>query len=173
MPATSGSRKKTTRKKSNRQQTGQLWGGSPSDWPINNLPSYSDIARYYYLLKERRPELRELNEFKQIICKDLISKWEIPSPSLPLRVWNAIDNKLWRHLNNIQKRNCNQLKVNQHKAMDENSNLLFDIAACKCQLPVLECTDRKINCKANDCKKTHIHCDCPPDIKVNYLSIYF
>ena len=167
MPATSSSGRKT------RQQTEQLWGGNPSEFPISDLPSYSDIARYYYLLKARRPELRELNEFKKIICEDLIIKWKIPSPSLPLRVWKAIDIKLWRHLDKVQKRNCNLLKVTQHKKMDNDCNLLFDIAACTCELPVLQCTDRKINCKVNDCKKTHIHCDCPQDIKVNYLSIYF
>ena len=41
-------KKKVSCGRKTRQDTSEKWGGTPSELHISSLPSFSDIARYYY-----------------------------------------------------------------------------------------------------------------------------
>jgi hypothetical protein len=147
-----------------RQDTCEKWGGTPSELPISILPSYSDIARYYYHVQNQSNPV-------DLVTNGLIARWQQACPSLPLRPIKNIRCKVNRLKILVVDRNANKVKGAEKRAnMDKEKDFLFDIAECKCDLPVLPCADRQIKCKEANCTKEHIYCTCniAKELKVTY-----
>lgn len=165
-----GKRKRVVKK--TRQYTQEKWAGTPTDLPVSTFPSYSDIARYYYLICED-VNIKQA-DYVDNITKAVIDRWQTACPTLPLRTWKSIRNKVTDLKKNVNLRNGNRKKKRQ-TGLEANKDLLFDIAACTCDLPILPCNDRLINCKdaKSDagCNKKHIHCSCKKEAKVYFLGI--
>ena len=72
--------------------------------------------------------------------------------------------KLIWFYDNVITWNSNKIKPLTRKLMTKNKNKLFDILACSCSLPVLDCSDRNIKCPG--CPNLHIYCSCDIQFKV-------
>ena len=147
-----------------RQDTCVKWGGTPSELPLSILPSFSDIARYYYHVQKQSNPV-------DLVTNGLIARWQQSCPSLPLRPIKNIRRKVQVFKELVIKRNANQVKGAKKRAnMDKEKDYIFDIAECKCDLPVLPCADPLIKCTEANCTKEHIYCTCDiaKEFKVNY-----
>ena len=58
----------------------ELFGGCPEDLPDTCLPTYRDIAKYSYFLKETGTDLGQLHV---VISQELLKKWTKVSDKLP------------------------------------------------------------------------------------------
>ena len=68
-------------KRKTRQCT--LNGGTPSDLPITDLTTYSDVARYFYKLRERE-DVKDKNIIIQRTLNSLRGTWLNCNPKLVL-----------------------------------------------------------------------------------------
>ena len=146
-----------------RQHTSDKWGGTPSEFPVSSLPSYSDIARYYYHVQNQKNSV-------DLVTDELINRWQSACPSLPLRPRKNLRAKVTNFKNLVVRTNASKLKGVQKANLDREKNFLFEIAYCKCDLPILPCTDERIKCSEANCTGEHIYCTC--DIAEEYKVIF-
>ena len=144
------------------------FGGSPADLPTSDLPTYQDVARFIYKLKDTDC-IKDKQDILKIVSQELKKIWIKCNPRLILLNEKSIYVKLLRFYDNVITWNSNKIKPLTRKLMTKNKNKLFDILACSCSLPVLDCSDRNIKCPG--CPNLHIYCSC--DIQFNKLQIKF
>lgn len=165
--------KPTTR---HRRRHGSDWGG-PSDLPAGTLPTYKNIAQLYMKLSAGvnvRTLPAEVNSITQEIVDQVIKKWNDANPRIPLFKHYVIYSKVKRLIDVIRRGgNSKRAKNNEVKWSESNKDKLFNITFCQCELPLLECKDRRINCRKNPCHLKHYHCTCdlPSEQKVSKSSI--
>lgn len=165
--------KPTTR---HRRRHGSDWGG-PSDLPAGTLPTYKNIAQLYMKLSAGvnvRTLPAEVNSITQEIVDQVIKKWNDANPRIPLFKHYVIYSKVKRLIDVIRRGgNSKRAKNNEVKWSESNKDKLFNITFCQCELPLLECKDRRINCRKNPCHLKHYYCTCdlPSEQKVSKSSI--
>ena len=124
-----------------RQASGEKFGGAPTDLPVGHLPSYGDIASYFY--KTQADKNLNYPAAVDKICEDLVVKWQIVNRSLPLVENKYLRNKVKAFLDKVKFYDQRKkLTKAQRQNMEQEKDFLFDIAACKCSLPELPCNAR-------------------------------
>jgi hypothetical protein len=152
--------------KPTRGKTSEKYGGIGSDLPTNALPTHGDVARCFYTVKDAEKD----STTQMLIVKDkLESVWQQCNSALPLMEKIALRTKLTRFLNKVREFDRNRMKLPQKKLLLAVKEKLFDISACSCQLPVLPCKSKLVNCNSEDedtCDKKHIVCECALEKRV-------
>jgi hypothetical protein len=144
-------------KKRTRSMSGDKFGGCACDLPESDLPTYSDIACYFYFVS--------LNE-KEFLCQmqlvqdKLISVWSTINPRVPLLDKKCLYNKMKYFLDNVKDFNRKTLKASRKKVLELQKDRLFDISACTCELPTAPCNSLAIKCSVENCNVQHIACEC-------------
>ena len=139
------------------------FGGSPADLPTSDLPTYQDVARFIYKLKDTDC-IKDKQDILKIVSQEFKKIWIKCNPRLILLNEKSRYVKLLRFYDNVIAWNSNKIKPLTRKLMTKNKNKLFDILACCCSLPVLDCSDRNIKCPG--CPNLHIYCSCDIQSKV-------
>jgi hypothetical protein len=129
------------------------------------LPTHGDIARYFYVVKDAE---KDITTQIQIVKEKLESVWLQCNPALPLMEKVQLRTKLARFLERVRDFDRKQMKLAPKKLLLALKDKLFDISACSCQLPVLPCKSKLVNCTAEEgtCDKKHIICECGPEKRV-------
>jgi hypothetical protein len=149
-----------------RSKSEVLYGGEPKELPESDLPTYSDVARYVYLVSASEFEVKGQLE---IVAAKLVEIWQKCNPLLPLQSELSIYVKLKRFMDQVKTANRKQKGGKQaHSFVESKKEHLFDISACSCKLPIVPCDDRLVHCKAapGHCDTQHIVCECPQEKKV-------
>ncbi len=148
-----------------RIQLAENYAGTPQDLPHSDLPTYGDIARYFYKVREEEPaNFRE--QVKRV--KDRLENiWYNCSPALPLLKGPNIFVKLLRFCEKIKLINYGKRSAASVRAkLDLLKDKVFDISACTCQLPVVLCAHPRVKCQKPACRRQHVICECDPDKQV-------
>ena len=130
----------------------EKFGGSPADLPTSDLPTYQG---FIYKLKDTDC-LKDKQDILKIVSQELKKIWIKCNPRLILLNEKSIYVKLLRFYDNVIIWNSNKIKPLTRKLMTKDKNKLFDILACSCSLPVLDCSDSYIKCPG--CPNMHIYC---------------
>ena len=133
---------------------GKKYGGCPRELPDNDLPTYADVARYFYTVSEKT------NDFKtqvKIVRENIMDVWKKCSPHLPTVLPTVLYTKLVRFLTHVKEINTQQVKSST-MYYEYKKEHLFDIATCRCDLPVVTCDT--VDCANVNCQKVHIQCHC-------------
>ena len=139
----------------------EKYGGCPRKLPVNALPTYADVARYFYTLSEKT------NDFKKqvrIVRKNVWNVWKRCCRHLPLLTTASVYKKLLKFLTHVKKSRRKQVLSYKFKYYEYKKEHLFDIATCSCDLPVVTCDT--VNCASVNCQKVHIQCLCPAKRRV-------
>ncbi len=142
---------------------GGNFGGSASELPESELPTQSDIARYFYLVSASEPDYRTQIH---LVVKKLFSHWAKCSPRLPLMDKVRALSKLKIFLDKVKAYKRRGLKRASKEILVANKDTLFDISACRCKLPIVSCASKFIKCAVEDCQTEHIACECLPQRRV-------
>ena len=81
-----------------RHTTKKLIGGSKSDFPVSDLPTYGDIYRYFYFVQS---EFHNKSDIIDRAQKELVKIWLNVNPRLPLIKNESIYLKLIKHLTQL------------------------------------------------------------------------
>jgi hypothetical protein len=146
-----------------RAVSGEKYGGSEQLLPEVDLPTGSDIARFFYhvCLTES-----DYNTQVRLVAEKVISVWGNCNPRLPLKSSKQIWNKLKAFLDLVKSFNWDRLTASRRKLLNEKKDKLFDVAACLCELPIVTCDNERVKCSAENCERTHIVCECPVGMKI-------
>ena len=106
----------------------------PADLPTSDLPTYQDVARFIYKLKDADC-IKDKQDILKIVSQEMKKIWIKCNPRLILLNEKSIYVKLLRFYNNVITWNSNKIKPLTRKLMTKNKNKLFDILACSCSLP--------------------------------------
>ena len=139
--------------------------GKPSELDETEPPINSQIIQHGYFLSNSYPDKDE-NEICTMVHRDVVKVWTAVNPRLKLLEEKVAKQKIHRLLANAYDYNNKHLTVVQRKNLEAKLDKLFDLAACKCKLPIRPCNDRTVKCKESNCDAEHIVCECPLDIKV-------
>ena len=134
-----------------RLKTSGKWGGTPAVLPVASLPTYCDVARFYYTEKKDQNWLKTITDA-------IIEKWVHANPQLPLMDYYGVRYKVKRFKERLYKANANKATNKVLASLDGDKDKLFDISACACPLPALDCQARNIPCTAKNCKIKQIYC---------------
>ncbi|XP_065639724.1 uncharacterized protein LOC136072531 [Hydra vulgaris] len=116
----------------------ERYAGQPNELPVSDLPTYKQIIQYAYKVEN-----------------EITTTEKIDSPAVVLKVIIAAErSKASKHKNSVCWLENNLLK-------------LFDISACRCELPLLNCDDRNVRCKG--CSNKHYVCLCEKSKQVPVL----
>jgi hypothetical protein len=149
---------------STRRKTNEKYGGVGAELPTKALPTYSDVARYFYRVQSiEKDNSTQIN----LVTEKVEEVWQ-KSPAIPLLCKRSLRRKVVRFLDKVKAFNFRNLKVEKKKELLFVKDKLFDISACTCQLPVLPCSSTFVNCNADEgkCVKKHIYCECAPGKRV-------
>lgn len=141
----------------------QKYGGSACDLPGSDLPTNSDIARYYYFVSLSEKDIKTQIH---LVERKLMEVWTNCNPRLPLMEKLAVYKKLRKFLDKVKGYNQKHLKPAPTKVLLAKKDQLFDISACSCNLPVAPCTSKYIRCSIANCETEHIACECQPQHRV-------
>ena len=151
------------------QASETLFGGGPKDLIDTSIPTYRDIARYFYFI-ESTEQNSNTNYAARKIGEKLALVWGKVSDKIPLFSQKSYEVKIQRYLEDLKKirRNRATLSVKQNK--EKKLDTIFDIYRCSCDLEEVKCDHKDVKCKIENCQQTHILCAC--DAKVNTKYIY-
>jgi hypothetical protein len=129
------------------------YGRSPSELPESDLPTDSDVARYYYhvCLSEN-----DLATQLRLAMNRVVEVWENCNPVMPLKEKKNIYSKVKSFIDNVKAFNWKSIKSAQRKNLSEKKDKLFDIGACSCQLPIVPCSSASVKCTEANCEVQHI-----------------
>ena len=143
------------RKKRTHLSQGQKYGGSPCELPDNDLPTYADVARCFYVVNEKTKDFKTQ---VKIVRENIMNAWKKCCPHLPHLLAAALYTKLVKFLTLVKEINKKRVKSSTFKYYEYKKEHLFDIAICRCDLPVVTCDT--VNCASVNCWKVHIQCHC-------------
>ena len=146
-----------------RAVSGDKFGGSATDLPESDFPTHKDIARYFYNVS-----LSESDYATQIslVVEKLIDLWRKCNSRLPLLEKTEIFRRLKHFLDNVKSYNRKHLKAPAKAILFKYMDKLFDVSACRCELPIAPCAARSIRCAVVNCQSVHIACVCLPQLRV-------
>ena len=139
------------------------YGGTPRDLPTTALPTHSDIARSFY--KACDVEKKSAAQVG-LVQGQLENSWNSCCPELPVMPVRTVFTKILRFCDKLKKINRSKQSSKMVSEMDTLKNKLFDISACSCTLPQVECANNRVHCRVADCAEEHFVCDCPPERRV-------
>lgn len=151
------------KRKPTRAKDAEKYAGHAAKLPESDLPTYGDIARYFYLVQETE---RDFATQVNIVKEGLEVLWQKCNPALPVLDKLTIRRKLVMFLERVKSDHRKSLKVHHKETILAQENKLFDIAACTCDLRELPCTSKFVNCNAENCTNIHLACDCGPGKRV-------
>ena len=122
-----------------RHQSGEKFGGAPDDLPSDHLPSFGEIAAFYY----KEISSKSSSEALESIEARLKEKWAIVNAGIPLISDKSLQVKIKRFVDKFKAFDGRRgLTKAQRDNLTQCRSLFFDIAACKCDLPELDCSAR-------------------------------
>lgn len=142
---------------------GEKFGGAPTDLPTTDLPTNSDVARYFYLLCSHEKDYKAQIDLLQ---KKLHKVWSKCNTRLPLIDEKSLYVKIKRFLDKVKQLNAGKLSASLTSNVHKTEDKLFDIAACNCSLQTHPCDSKSVRCSIENCKKEHIICECPSDRRI-------
>jgi len=144
-------------------------GGPPAELDETEPPIYRLIIQYSYFLFSTYPESTDYQIAKRI-AKAVINIWKmVVNPRLPLIGEQSVIVKLLRLVKSSKDVNRDHRLISKKTFLQGKLDRLFDISACKCELPLVSCDDNRVKCKRENCQTKHIICSCPPIIKVSFF----
>ena len=143
-----------------------FYTGEPDtmDNVADELPTYRQVLNYYQLLCIRGESMENqgtVYQIARIVSSELIEIWERILPDLPLLLPKTILNKILCLLKLYEAATKSMLKAMPLASLEASLDVLLDISKCRCNLEERECSHHLIDCKAQDCFKTHYSCECP------------
>ena len=150
-------------KQRTRSASGNKYTGAPCDLPESDLPTHSDIASYFSFICASE---KDYHTQIHLVTDKLIQVWEKCNPRLPLIEKRRVFDKLKIFLTKVKSYDHKLLKLQAKKHLLSLKNKLFDIAACSCPLPIVNCDNPSVKCQIENCSITHILCQCPVESKV-------
>uniref|UniRef100_A0A8D8THB2 Uncharacterized protein n=1 Tax=Cacopsylla melanoneura TaxID=428564 RepID=A0A8D8THB2_9HEMI len=137
--------------------------GAPENLPINNLPTYSDVIKFYLFIRydlkaKNNSKEPAISEVIEIVSSDVLKIWK--RASLPTVSKNRVKKILQTYYSSYQAL-LKPYKGRQHdgkykqkmESFKKDAARLFDICSCKCT-------------QINECK-------CPKERKVSKVEIEF
>ena len=122
-----------------RHQSGEKFGGAPDDLPSDHLPSFGEVAAFFY----KELSSKSKSEAIDAIEAGLKEKWGIVNAGLPLLPEKSLHVKIKRFIDKAMSFDSRRgLTKTQRDNLLETRSHLFDIAACKCDLPEIDCSAR-------------------------------
>ena len=140
---------------------GEKYGGCPRELPVNDLPTYADVARYFYIVSEKNKDFKKQ---VKIVKKNVWNVWKKCCPHLPTFLASSVYSKLLKFLSHVKKNKRQQVMAHRNKYYEYKKDHLFDISTCRCDLPDVTCDT--VNCASVNCWKVHIQCLCPAKRRV-------
>jgi hypothetical protein len=105
----------------------KTFGGGACRLPTSDLPTYGDVARYFYILRDHEPDY---SSQISLIVNGLKECWAMCNPRLPVIQDASMHTKLKRFLDSVRlydwKKN---LKAAAQKVLLAIRDKLFDISA--------------------------------------------
>ena len=147
-----------------RIQLAENYAGTPQDLPHSDLPTYGDIARCFYKVRDEEPA--NFREQVKRVKDRLENSWQNCSPALPLLKGPHIFVKLMRFCEKVKSTSYGKKSASLRDQLELLKDKLFDISACTCQLPVVLCAHPRIKCCNAACREQHVICECDPDKRV-------
>ena len=154
-----GPRKKPT----TRTQSSEKFGGSPAELPTTDLPTYSDVARYFYLLCTLE---KDFNTQLELVKEKIKEVWFSCNARLTLIEDKSLYTKLKRFLHKVKQSNFDKTTLAVKENLSKLKDKLFDISACTCQLPIYACDSKFVRCTRDQCDLQHCICECPPERRI-------
>ena len=150
-------------KKKTRAVSGDNFGGSAADLPESDLPTHKDITRYFYSVS-----LTEKDYPTQIslVVEKVTEVWRKCNPRLPLLEKTEIFRRMKRFFDKVKAYNRKHLPVSAVATLVKKIDKLFDISACRCELPIVPCSSKLVRCSVLNCQSVHIACECLPQLRV-------
>jgi len=149
-----------------RSVVSEKYGGVSQGLPETDLPTYKDVARYFYFVSLKEKDYNSQIRITEEKVTPVWAKCRLPLiDKVPLR------NKLKRFFDKVKNYDQKIMKPAARKVFDAKREKLFDIAACSCELPILPCASRSIRCAVSYCKLQHIACDCQKRVPVEEENI--
>lgn len=136
------------------------FGGSATELLDTDLPTYGDIARYFYHVRIYDSSFPSQI---QVIQNRLTEVWTKCNLRLPVKEKMSVYTKLKRFLERVKEFNWGRATASQRQYLQKLKNKLFDIAACSCSLPIHSCDPKFVRCDKEICLEQHILCECPID----------
>ena len=143
------------RKKRTHLSQGQKYGGSPCELPDNDLPTYADVARCFYVVSEKTKDFKTQ---VKMVRENMLNVWKKCSPHLPLLLATTIYSKLIKFLSHVKRFNSKLVRTSIFKYFEYKKDHLFDITTCRCDLPIVTCDT--VHCTTVNCQEVHIQCLC-------------
>lgn len=142
---------------------GEKFGGAPADLPTTDLPTNSDVARYFYLLSSQEKDYKTQID---LVRQKLNDVWSKCNTRLPVIEEKSLHTKIKRFLDKVKQLNAGKLIVSLALNVQKTKDKLFDIAACNCSLQTHPCDSKVVRCSIENCEKEHIICECPNDRRI-------
>jgi hypothetical protein len=151
------------KKKKTRLKSAEMYAGSATELPVSDLPTYGDVARYFYRVKETE---KDFNTQIHTVTERIAEVWVKCNPKLPLKEDKVVNVQVRRFLQKVKCFNVRKLSPAQSLYLEKCQDKLFDIAACSCSLPTLPCDSKYVRCSGENCRTKHIVCECPIERRV-------
>jgi len=142
---------------------GEKFGGAPADLPTTDLPTNSNVARYFYLLSSQEKDYKTQID---LVRQKLNDVWSKCNTRLPVIEEKSLHTKIKRFLDKVKQLNAGKLSVSLALNVQKTKDKLFDIAACNCSLQTHPCDSKVVRCSIENCEKEHIICECPNDRRI-------
>jgi hypothetical protein len=139
------------------------YGGSPCELPESDLPTFTDIARYFYFVSLSESDY---NTQIHLVKWRLMEVWAKCNPRLPLLEKSVVFNRLKKFVDKVKSYNQKYMKPAPKKVFLAKKDKLFDISVCICTLPTVPCNSKYIRCDVVNCQTEHIACECSPELRV-------
>jgi len=156
-----------------RQDSSKNFAGTPCALSKVSIPTNRDVIRAYYHARNSSPTAT-LNEIVHELSVDLQAIWLSVNSNLPLLCPTRIFTKLKDLLVKVKSINWNNTTNKKQTALREKLDFVFNICTCDCELPNLDCSDKRVKCKTSGCENDHITCTCGaltkfPKVDLKYL----
>ena len=148
-----------------RAQASETFGGGPKDLLETSIPTYRDIARYFYFI-ESTEEKSDVTYSSRKIGEKLALVWGKVCERLPLLAQNSYEKKIHRYLEDLKKIRGNKATVSIRQNKNRQLDTIFDICPCNCGLEEVKCAHKDVKCELENCKDTHILCACERKVNI-------
>ena len=146
-----------------RHHSGDKYAGDFCELPIADFATHRQVIQACYYEKHIQDMLSS-REVAHIVAEKLKKTWSNANPRIIKLADHTILNKVEKLYKQAVDINNKKAKAHVKQRLDMLLDRLFDLASCKCDLPIVSCQD--VKCKTSDCARLHIQCNCPIAFKV-------
>ena len=151
------------------QASETLFGGGPQDLLDTSIPTYRDIARYFYFI-ESTEEKSDTAYASRKFGEKLVLAWGKVSDRLPLFAQNSYERKIQRYLDDLKEIRRNRAKRSAKEDREKKLDTIFDICRCSCGLEEANCDHKDVKCEAENCQQTRL-CVCERQVNIMCISL--